>query len=91
MLPCAHAEAHHHEVSDPIEVCAADHTVCHECSEFSCVKSTQVLPVSGSPVLEIPVRLILLITIFATECPPCVVTVRPSGTLQRLQTVQLLI
>ena len=89
MSPCTHADEHHDYEVVAIENCATDHADCHTCSDEPCADPSVV--VSIIPASEIPVRQILLITIFKTARPLFVAAPRPSGVLQCLQTVQLLI
>ncbi|GEM_PF-2067864 len=91
ILPCAHAGEHHHDEFVTVEVYAADHAECHACADSPCSDSTQIVPANPGSSLEIPVRQIQLITIFETTRPMFVAVAHPSGDLQRLQTVQLLI
>ena len=89
MVPCAHAKEHHHHEAASAELCATAHATCHTCSDEPCEDTSVMAPIVS--VSEIPVRQIQLITILETTRPLFVVVFRPSGELQLLQTVQLLI
>ncbi len=89
MLPCVHAGEHHHHEVTSAELCATDHAECHTCSDEPCTDTPVAVSVVSSS--EIPVWQIQLLTIFETTRPIFVAAARPSGELQLLQTVQLLI
>ena len=89
LLPCAHADEHHEHGAVVFDLCETNHAECHTCSDDLCTDT----PVAASvfPVSEIPVRQIHRFTFFKTARPVFVAAPRPSGELQLLQTVQLLI
>ena len=89
MLPCTHAEEHHHHELAGVELCAVDHAECHTCSDEPCTDTPPVAPMVS--ISEIPVRTLQLLAVLKTD-RPAFVAVDPSlGELLFLQTVQLLI
>lgn len=91
MLPCAHANEHHHDELSGTGICASGHTNCHSCSSEPCSKPHLLVQVHPASSLEIPVRHIQLFTVLETIRPFFVAASRPAGDLLLLQTVQLLI
>jgi len=89
MLPCAHAGEHHEHGVEAIELCAADHTDCHACSDEPCAETPVVASVVSA--LEIPVRQVQIFTLLETARPTLVAVAHSSGDIHLLQTVQLLI
>ncbi len=91
MVPCVCVVDHHHAEVDHAEAWAVEHTCCQACHEGACSPSPKTLLVNANVSLEIPVRLVQRLSIFKIARPVLVAASRPSGDLQRLQTVQLLI
>jgi len=91
MLPCAHADEHHHDELMGSELCASDHAECHTCSSEPCSESDQLVQGNAASSMEIPVRQIHLTTVFETYRPKFVAVARSAGELLHLLTVQLLI
>ncbi len=89
MLPCAHADEHHHDELMGIELCASDHAECHSCSDEPCSDTPAVA--STVSVSEIPIPQFQVLCELKPEPVVFAVSPRPSGELQLLQTVQLLI
>ena len=91
MAPCVCIADHHHAEVDHADQFSVEHTCCKACHEEPCSPSPQAPLMDASPSVDIPVRQMELITILKTDRPILVAASRPSGDLQRLQTVQLLI
>ncbi len=91
MAPCVCFAEHHHAEVDYAEAWSVEHACCQACHEEPCSPSPKVPLMDTSPSVDIPVRQMELITVFETARPIFVAASRPSGDLQRLQTVQLLI
>jgi len=89
MVPCVHAEEHCHDEVASAGLCATDHAECHTCSDEPCSDAPVVI--STVPVSEIPVPQLRVLCELKPAPILFAASPRPSGELQRLQTVQLLI
>jgi hypothetical protein len=89
MVPCAHADGHHHhEVDGPEGFCSP---ICRGCShEDSCSEMPVVLEPSFS-FSDLPIPLLLVICELKPEPIVYAEIIPPPGGLSHLRTVQLLI
>lgn len=90
MVPCVHADEHHH-VEEMPELTAPACGHCETCSEEPCSRPEQELQTNLTSPVDVPVRLVQQIAVFEHTILAPVPAPRPSGGLQFLQTVQLLI
>ena len=88
MLPCTHAEEHHHELPGR-ELCAMDHAECHSCSDEPCTESPEVARII-SPV-EVPAPQLQVFCELYVEHSFIPVVVPLPRLLDHLQTIRLLI
>jgi len=88
VMPCAHAEDHHHEISG-IELCAVEHAECHSCSDEPCTASPEAARIIS--MLEIPAPQMQVLCEPHVEYDFVPVVVPLPGVLDHLQTVRLLI
>ena len=91
MAPYVCVAEHHHAEAEHADQFSVEHTCCQACHEEPCSPAPKVPLMDASPSVDIPLRQMELLTVFETARPIFVAASRPSGDLQRLQTVQLLI
>jgi hypothetical protein len=91
ILPCTHAEEHHHHEMAGVELCSIDHADCQCDSTEPCSKPEPLVENVLVVGLSVPVRKIELIYVLETHTAVSLPTFRPLGDLLHLQTVQLLI
>jgi hypothetical protein len=89
MTPCAHAEEHHHHDLPGAELCAMEHESCHTCSNDSCADTPDAAPVVS--VSDVPEPRVTVLFELQPTHPIFVVIASPSGALDHLKTVRLLI
>jgi hypothetical protein len=89
MTPCAHAEEHHHHDLPGAELCAMEHESCHTCSNDSCADTPDAAPVVS--VSDVPEPRVTVLFEPQPTHQIFVVIAPPSGALDHLKTVRLLI
>ncbi len=91
MVPCVCVADHHHAGVEHADQFSVERTCCQACHEVPCSPSVKTPLQDASPSADVPVRQVQRLPVFKIARPVLVAAPCPSGVLQRLQTVQLLI